>query len=85
MIHEELAIRYSGVLSALKIIKWYNLFIIVLAGLSLFFFKDEMLLLVLLFTVNCIINYIFFKRICSYIENLNIFFTKDGSNNLKPI
>ena len=84
MIHKELMIRYSGVLSALKIIKIYNAFIIIMALLSLFFFSGELLLLAYLFTLNCVLNYTFFKRMCEYLENLNSFFDSD-KNNLERI
>lgn len=85
MIHNELALRYSGVLSALRLIKWYNLFIILLTLLSPFILSGQFLLMAFLFMVNCSINHIFFKRICCYIENLNTLFEKDNSDSFKSI
>jgi len=85
MIHKELALRYSGVLSALRLIKWYNMFILLLTLLSPLILSGHFLIFAFLFMINCSINHIFFKRICSYIEKLNTLFEEDGSDSFKSI
>lgn len=85
MIHKELALRYAGVLSALRLIKWYNMFILTLTLISPLILTGQFLIFALLFTINCSINHIFFKRICSYIEKLNTLFEDDELDSFKSI
>ena len=74
MPREELLNRYDIVVKSLKGIKIYSTFIIFLCILAFCLQLENFTLFLLIVSLNCLINYIFFKKICNYLEHLNVLF-----------
>jgi hypothetical protein len=77
MFHKKLVNRYHTIINALTIIKIYNIVIVLLSILAYFLNFEQFSLLLFLVALNCILNIVFFKRICDFMNKLNQFFEQD--------
>jgi hypothetical protein len=77
MFHEKLVNRYHTIINALTLIKVYNVTIVFLGIVAYIINFEQFSLLLFLVALNCLLNIIFFKRICDFMNKLNQFFEKD--------